>query len=394
MVQKKCNITMKKEKELLIFSNTNFPYKISFNLNTGEYQKISDKGVKTIKNVNPFFANVYYGDIINEEQFPIYSKMIDMAAREGCYLSNMGTVLGYLRKHLCWEQYFVLNIPIDINVTFPLTYFPRDILKILQRAISLSVTLREECKYSWRQRYALPEKIDRSLKRESDLFFNCIRYCGQFNDDREFAQNFSFFYGRWNEFQILVENYHYEYKTLFKYLCFLQDYEGYDYYGDIMNELSDYTKMSVQLARLYDENCKFEKYPHFLASKHRIVSANYNAVKKTMEEKLFAQQYDGSLAYAYGKYCIIEPQKTTDILKEAQQMHNCVASYIERVVEGRTHIVFMRERANIDDSLVTVEVKEGHIRQAYQICNTTITEEQREFLRKYAKNKNLVLDNV
>lgn len=394
MGNKQCSITMKKEKELLVFTNKNLPYKISFNLNTGEYQKISDKETKTIKNVNPFFANVYYKNIINEEEFPIYDKMINMAAMEGYYLSNMGTVLKYLKKHLCWEQYLVLGIPVGVDVTFPLTYFPKDVLKTLQRAISLSETLKQSCRDSWRPRYALPEKITRFLQKDSDLFFNCIKYCSQFNDDKEFAQNFSFFYGRWNEFKTLVETYNYEYKSLLKYLCFLQDYEGYDYYGDVMNDLMDYVKMSDQLATICDRKGKFEKYPHFLASKHKIVSTNYNAVKKHMEEKLFAQRYNGSLEYTYGKYCIIEPKTTADILREAQQMHNCVASYIDRIVEGRTHVVLMRERANLEDSLVTVEVKEGHIKQAYQSCNTIITSEQREFLKKYAKNKDLILDNV
>lgn len=395
MENKQCNITMKKEKELLIFTNKNLPYKISFNLNTGEYQKISDKGIKNIKNINPFFANVYYKSIINCEDFPIYNQMINMAASEGYCLSNMGSVLKYLKKHLCWEQYMVLGIPVGRDVTFPLTYFPKDVLKTIHRAILLSETLKtESCENSWRPRYALPEKITNSLKKDSDLFHNCVRYCSQFNDDKEFAQNFSFFYGRWCEFKTLVETYKYEYKSLLKYLCFLQDYEGYNYYVDIMNDLLDYVKMSDQIAMICDRKGKFEKYPHFLASKHKIVSTNYHIIAKNMEEKLFAQRYDGSLEYTYGKYCIIEPKTTTDILKEAQEMHNCVASYIDRIIEGRTHVVLMRERAEPDNSLVTVEVKEGHIKQAYQACNTIITSEQREFLEKYAKNKNLILDNI
>lgn len=393
-MEKTCNITMKKEKELLIFTNKNFPYKISFNLNTGEYQKISDKGVKTIKSINHFFANVYYKQIINHEEFPIYSQMIDMAANEGYYLSNMGTVLKYLSRHLCWEQYLVLGIPVATDVTFPLTYFPKDILKVIQRAISLNGVLRQSCIDSWRPRYALPEKITKLFKKDSDLFFNCIRYCSQFKDDKEFAQNFSFFFGRWYEFKSLVEEYNYEYKSLLKYLCFLQDYEGYDYYGDIMNDLIDYARISDQLSIICDRKGKFEKYPHFLASRHKIASTNYNSVKKHMEEKLFTQRYDGSLEYTYGKYCIIEPKAIADIIKEAQQMHNCVASYVDKIIEGRTRVVLMRERIDTENSLVTVEVKEGHIRQAYQSCNTTITSEQREFLKKYAKNKGLILDNV
>ena len=112
------------------------------------------------------------------------------------------------------------------------------------------------------------------------------------------------------------------------------------------------------------------------------------------KEELFDNAYDGSLEYSNGKYTIIEPKSTGDIFKEANQMHNCVASYIDRIIEGRTKIVFMREKENIDDSLVTVEVKNGHICQAYQKSNCRISEEQRKFLEKYAKNRKLVLDNI
>jgi hypothetical protein len=137
----------------------------------------------------------------------------------------------------------------------------------------------------------------------------------------------------------------------------LQNYDGYDSYSDAMRDLYDYTNMSSQMAKMFDKKGKYEKYPHFLMSKHMIISKNYRIMKEKHKEELFDNAYDGSLEYSNGKYTIIEPKSTGDIFKEANQMHNCVASYIDRIIEGRTKIVFMREKENIDDSLVTVEVK-------------------------------------
>ena len=69
-------IKMEKNKNLLIFTNVNFPYKISYDLNTGEYQRISENGTKKIKTIKPFFANVYYLNIITKIYIGIPKKKI------------------------------------------------------------------------------------------------------------------------------------------------------------------------------------------------------------------------------------------------------------------------------------------------------------------------------
>ena len=401
MIKKQCDITMSKEKNLLIFTNKNFPYQISFDLNTGEYTKINGEQKKVIKCVNYFFANNYYMDIINKEQFPTYSKMIEMAGDLGWNLSNMGSVLGFLRNHLYWEQYIILGIPINRDVCFPLSVFPKDVLKSICKAIKLSETYNKigidgSTNSFWsRKKYGLPTAIHWSLHKtgeQGELYNNCWRYALQIEDDKDFAQTVTFFYNKWEYFYGLVTKYNYEYKTLLKYLCFLQKYEGYTCYDNAINDLEDYANMSSKIAIVCDRPNKFEKYPHFLRSRHDIVACNFNSIKKEYEDQLFANQYDGSLNYNGKKLCIIEPATPKDILKEAQAMHNCVASYIDSIIDGTTKIVFLREKKTPDESLVTVEVKRGKIIQAYQQCNTKITDEQYDFLSDYAKNKKLTLD--
>lgn len=229
---------------------------------------------------------------------------------------------------------------------------------------------------------------------ESDIFFKALRYIGTFQDDKDFMQRITFVYGERGYFSELVSKYNYEYKTLIEYLCYLQDYEGYDYASDIMRELSDYNNMCSQMAKIFDKKNKYEKYPKFLMSRHNIVAKNYRVMREEHKEELFENAYNGTLEFSSGKYAIIEPKSTGDIFKEANQMHNCVASYIDKIIEKRTQIVFLREKSSLEDSLVTVEVKNKHICQAYQKNNTQISEEQKDFLEKYAKNKKLILDNL
>lgn len=397
-------ITMEKNKNFLIFTNNLFPYKISFDLNTGKYHKITNNKTKEIKCIKPFFANCYYRHIINKDQFPIYYRIIEMArdlSDYSSYISNMGSVLDLLRTHMFWEQYLTLGIPVTRDMDYPLTFFPKDVLSTINRAIKLNEIYKHE-KYPnsrWYDpyKYVLPDAFNKQISRMCDysnILFNAIRYISQFEDDRDFMQRFSFIYGEYEKFVELVKTYNYEYKTLIEYLCYLQDYDGYDYRSSIMNDLCDYNAMSSKIAKVCDRKGKYEKYPHFLKSRHMIVTKNYNIMEQDHKEEFFSAAYNGSLEYSDRKYVIIEPKSSKDILREASEMHNCVASYIDKIIEGRTHIVFMREKENIDDSLVTVEVKLGHLCQAYQKNNNRISQEQLEFLQKYAKNKKIVLDNL
>ena len=392
-------ITMKKNKNFLIFTNNLFPYQISFDLNSGKYYKIDENKTKEVKNIKPFFAHYAYWHIIESHEFPVYHKIINMASKlsYGNYIKNMGSVLELLRTHLFWEQYLTLNLPVTNEMNYPLTFFPKDIFAAINRAFSLRENFKDEKinESRWRNKYSLPESFNGNIAcmcDESELFFKAIRYINTFTDDRDFSQRFSFIYETRDKFSTLVKEYNYEYKNLIEYLCYLEDYDGYDYRYEIMDDLFDYNFMSSKISALCNRKGKYEKYPHFLKSRHAIISKNYRIMKENKKEDFFEMAYNGSLEFTDRKYAIIEPKTSKDILKEASEMHNCVASYIDRIIEGRTKIVFMRERETLDDSLVTVEVKQGRITQAYQRSNTPISSKQKSFLEKYAKNKNLILD--
>jgi hypothetical protein len=51
----------------------------------------------------------------------------------------------------------------------------------------------------------------------------------------------------------------------------------------------------------------------------------------------------------------------------------------------------MRAADNPDKSLVTVEVRDGRVRQAFQACNRQITQQQRRWLRKWCDECGYVL---
>ena len=95
------------------------------------------------------------------------------------------------------------------------------------------------------------------------------------------------------------------------------------------------------------------------------------------------------MEYKDKNYSIIIPESSEEVLDEALQQHNCLASYIGRIVEDKSVILFMRSNYSLDESLVTIEVVNNEIRQALQKRNTKVTKEQKDFLVKWAKEKEL-----
>lgn len=68
-----------------------------------------------------------------------------------------------------------------------------------------------------------------------------------------------------------------------------------------------------------------------------------------------------------------------------------LASYIDRVIDGKCDILFLRKRNNPEESLVTIEVVNGKIVQARRRFNDFVTEEDQKaidyFNKKFSKVK-------
>ncbi len=84
-------------------------------------------------------------------------------------------------------------------------------------------------------------------------------------------------------------------------------------------------------------------------------------------------------------YTIVIPEKINDLIREGKDMHNCVGGYIERVADGRTDVVYIRDTAEIDKSLGTMEIKGGHIIQARGKYNRDLPTEVQDFVEKFRK---------
>lgn len=194
------------------------------------------------------------------------------------------------------------------------------------------------------------------------------------------------------KFYKLISVYKFDYKRLLDFLIvdtYLQDgypeiIENCNDNANQLKDLYDYIYMSAEI-----KNLKYvEKYPKYLKSKHDIVVKNYNTFKKEHSSELFAlsQQYLFDLFNSNKindkKYTIIVPMTPNEVLDEAIQQNHCVASYIDRIINKETNIIFIRQNDNIEKSVLTCEIVFNKFKQIKGFMNCEPDVEQQQFIHK------------
>ena len=73
--------------------------------------------------------------------------------------------------------------------------------------------------------------------------------------------------------------------------------------------------------------------------------------------------------YADEEYLMFYPKTIEDFVREAIVQKNCLLDYCYSYVENETDILFLRKKARIYESFVTVEIMDGCLVQAREKCN-------------------------
>lgn len=107
-------------------------------------------------------------------------------------------------------------------------------------------------------------------------------------------------------------------------------------------------------------------------------------IKKELEEKLVVD-YQNKVKYENDKYITIIPTTAQDFVNEGNAQHNCVGGYFRYVKEQTSYVVFIRDKKDIEHSLITCEIaKNGRIKQYLKKYNSyTLTEEEQAFKEEY-----------
>lgn len=141
---------------------------------------------------------------------------------------------------------------------------------------------------------------------------------------------------------------------------------------------------------------------------HEEVKANGNLMNKLAD--LFTEYEDrkdqmfrelvaklaAKLCFEDDNYTVRLPQCEADFIREGKENHNCVGTfgYYKRMSEGKTFVVFVREKTNPDKAFITCEISpNGTIRQFYGRRNSNPNEAAKAFRRKYAAHLRETFNN-
>lgn len=121
---------------------------------------------------------------------------------------------------------------------------------------------------------------------------------------------------------------------------------------------------------------------------------NYMVNKDAIDNKALAEWNDlPSLAFETDELCVVIPKTIKEFEQEGISQSNCVYTmYLQKVVDNKTRVVFIRQKSNPDESYITCEVdKKGIIRQYLTKFNYQPQEESAiEFKKLYQDYLNSV----
>jgi hypothetical protein len=169
---------------------------------------------------------------------------------------------------------------------------------------------------------------------------------------------------------------------------------GYSYsdYGTIFTCWKDYLNMCDLMGVQHD------KFPMNIKSAHDNVIAAFRAYENVMADKMIdkiatlaEKCIPDTNKYNDSQYVIILPHDVADVVQEGQAQHNCVGSYIDRIVKRHSLVFFIRKKDEPDTSLVTAEYRNGKITQLYYKNNQSVNDKEiidiaAEFCNRLSKN--------
>ena len=292
-------------------------------------------------------------------------------------MRNIGTILDNVPYYKNLEQIFSAGIEDIIYVSghdidYTINDIPKSLIKIAKKHnIKISERLISHYKIN-PNAHIIAYNLDYMTLNDDDIFHVMIGTPSYRKDEPGY-------------FNRLITSYGYNGKALWMYLDRLKTLEALTDFDYIIREIYDYAKMMSAISDKYD------KYPRNFLTTHKIACRNYNRLMKEFEEDIFKKRINKMYEVTYKDYIFLCPKCTQDIKDEAVMQNNCVASYIDKVINGECQILFLRKKSNPKQSLITIEVRNSRIVQALRKFNNPVTDEDQKaidyFNNKFEKEK-------
>ncbi len=148
----------------------------------------------------------------------------------------------------------------------------------------------------------------------------------------------------------------------------------------------DYLRECVQLDM--DMQQKSVLFPKNLPRRHENLTRQIRFRESEEERKKFAARrllWEAQYTYQEETYSIVLPKIPQDLIDEGKALNHCVGTYIKRVADGKTDILFIRPTKNLEAHLATMEVKNGHIVQARTKNNGNLPKDVEAFVERFRR---------
>lgn len=252
--------------------------------------------------------------------------------------------------------------------------YATEFLTVLDKAQSLGATLGTD--YTWRV-------FEVNNLRELNTYFkDFAKYCRETDNptiadflDRDGAQyfiqrNHLDKYHLTHEMQMAIYN---QRKNIpvedIPYYAYYLGRGVYDFFEGNISSAFRYIRDFLELCKKMDvkppKEDFFRSYINF--------KREYQMRKKEIDAAAIVRNYADkreALTFESEDFMVVIPQTSDDFKAEADAQHNCVFSmYLNRVINGETHVVFIRRKDNPTQSLITCEVRNGEIWQFLEKYN-------------------------
>lgn len=368
-----------KDKQYLVFDYED-GRTVKYDFATKTAIGIKGKPVKNLcSQLNGFTLDQLF-ESCDDKQYAKFLSYIKTVESKNYRICNIGTILDRVPRYSNFEQIFSAGIDQIIidkeRFTYSLNEIPKSLIKLCREYnIKISSRMIRYYKENPDAHYVAFSSEYMSLDKE-DIF-------NVWKEDTWMEWNGKYRYQSY--FNILIMEFGYNAKKLYLYLDRLKTLEAINSIHYLIRELYDYASMMKQLSDKYD------KYPRHFLTTHQIAIRNYQRMKKEFSEEMFKKRINKQYECSFGNYTFVYPNSTQDIKDESAAQNNCVASYIDKVINGECHILFLRKKDSPDKSLVTIEVRNNQIVQARRKFNDPVNEEEQKvidaFNNKFAKVK-------
>ena len=350
--------------KMILFTAHSYDYMNTYRSNIRLIQRLSSK------NTQRFEEWYGYGFIIKEVE-----DFFDSVQNNGQLKNSYGF---YSRYH-------------HINFKYSPHEANKDTLKILKKYqdengfITLNI-IDDIISYYNNGEYQIVEELEKEAdKVENRDIFTINRYYGEeyIFEDKNYLSSRTV-----RMLVDMIKDFNLDMNAFLKWLRMQKNVEKNSLYF-IIDHYYDYLKM--QLGIHDNKYSKINKYPkNFRTVEHQTV-VEYEAIKEEIDAKEFEESSRKfrELEYKGNQYQIMIPTNPKMIDAEASAQSNCLRSYKSTMQQGKTCICFMRKREHLDEPLISIEVRDKSVVQAYGEHNRYVTDSEKDFIYDWAKAKGL-----